>query len=570
MSLGGALEIGRSGLLASQTAIEVAGNNLANVATRGYHRQVVSQSPVRDQQVQQGVFVGRGVVIDRIRRQVDDALEARVRGGISDQSAAASRQDILSQIEALQSELTDTGLSNRIDEFFNAWSQLANNPQDNSVRSVVVQQGRGLVSFVKDLRTGLDGLRSQIDSKIDDAVNSANDLLNRIAKLNQQIANTGAGSSGANSLRDQRDSALAELAEYMDIAVVEQASGSVDVFSGSLPVVLEGQSRGLKVVRQSGDGVVQLTVQIAADGSPISPGAGKLGALVASRAEDITGAIDALDTVAGQLIWQVNRIHSQGQGDSPFASVLGATVVDDPAAALNDPASGLDFTPSHGSFQLHVTQRSTGQRVVHSVAVNLDGISAGAQTTLQSLAADLDAIDGVRASVTADGRLQIEADGSDLALSFSDDTSGALAALGLNTFFTGSSASDIAVNAGVVQNPALVAVGQGHVSGDNRSALAIAALRDEPFDAAVENGLSVGQLWARHVEDFAVRLGQAKQDVDASAVVTQSLQSQQQAVSGVNTDEEAINLLAYQRAYQGAAKFLSVVDEMMQTLLQIG
>src|SRR5262245_32188921 len=141
MSLSGALQIGRSALVANQAALEVVGNNLANVATKGYHRQSIQLAAIKDQEIQRGIFVGRGVQIQAINRQVDEALEGRIRGGVSDQSASAATRDILSQIESLQNELTDSDLSSQLSDFFNAWSELANNPLDNSVRRVVVQKG---------------------------------------------------------------------------------------------------------------------------------------------------------------------------------------------------------------------------------------------------------------------------------------------------------------------------------------------------------------------------------------------------------------------------------------------
>src|SRR5262249_44910599 len=105
MSLLGALGIGRSGLVASQAAIEVAGNNLANISTPGYHRQTIELTPAQDQQVNQDTFMGRGVVIQQIGRQVDNALEARVRNSVSDQSASGVSQDLLTQIQSLENEL---------------------------------------------------------------------------------------------------------------------------------------------------------------------------------------------------------------------------------------------------------------------------------------------------------------------------------------------------------------------------------------------------------------------------------------------------------------------------------
>jgi flagellar hook-associated protein 1 FlgK len=241
--------------------------------------------------------------------------------------------------------------------------------------------------------------------------------------------------------------------------------------------------------------------------------------------------------------------------------------VADVTAALNAEEAELDFEPGHGSFSIHVTQQSTGQRVTESISVDLDGIDAGNDTTLTSLAAAIDAVENVSASVTSDGRLRITADGNDFKVSFSDDSSGVLASLGINTFFVGRRATDIEVNEVVAARPTLIAAGQGHVLGDNRNALALVGLRSESLDEL--SGFSLTEYWGRHVEDFAIRLSQAKQSVEADTVVRENLQAQQQSISGVNPDEETINLIQYQRAYQASARFLSVVDEMMQTLLAL-
>ena len=95
MGLSGALQIGRSALLTSQSALEVVGHNLANMATPGYHRQTVAIAPVRSQEIQQGIFVGRGVTLEAITRRIDEALEARLRGSIADQSYSLARKDLL-------------------------------------------------------------------------------------------------------------------------------------------------------------------------------------------------------------------------------------------------------------------------------------------------------------------------------------------------------------------------------------------------------------------------------------------------------------------------------------------
>ena len=574
MSLGNALQIGRTGLLASQAAIEVAGNNLANAATVGYHRQRVDLVPVGDQKISRNAFVGRGVQISQIVRQVDVSLENRLRLGLADQSGARIAQDMLAQIEVIHNELSDNDLSSHLSAFFSAWSELANAPDDVAQRAMVVQEGASLALFVRDMRSRLVDLRQQVDEQIDDAVTAVADLLARIEQLNTKVAEAERGAGDAHSLRDQRGLLLSDLSKLVDISVIEADSGMVDVFIGSLPIVLNGKAQQIdtrvQVVGAAGQGGAdrtQIEMILAEDQSVLSPTSGSLGALLAGREQTVVDALDVLDGFANQLIFQVNRVHSQGQGTSAFGDVLGATRVADPGALLNSADAALGFSVVHGGFQIHTTQKSTGQRDTSAINVDLDGIDPANDTSLTSLVAQLNAVAGVTASVTTDGRLRIQADSPDIEITFSDDSSGALAALGINTFFTGEGGYDIAVSTTVRDNQAYVAVAQGHVAGDNRNALAIAALADRPLDDL--GGGSLTELWSRGIEDQAVRLSQARQQVETETAVVESLSAQQQALSGVNTDEEAINLLAFQRAYQGSARFLTVVDELMQTLLSI-
>lgn len=148
MSLGGALNIGRTGLLANRAAIETVGHNLANVSTPGYHRRTVSLVPVQGGEISQGVFLGRGVQIENIVRNVSEALETRLRSSISDSSASQVKHELLAQIEAVQNEFTDVDLSSNLSQFFDAWSELANTPDDFSKRTLVIEQGNRLASFM--------------------------------------------------------------------------------------------------------------------------------------------------------------------------------------------------------------------------------------------------------------------------------------------------------------------------------------------------------------------------------------------------------------------------------------
>lgn len=569
MGLLGSLQIGKSGLMASQAGLQVVGNNLANLATEGYHRQRITFSPESAQEIGPGLFIGRGVKIQSITRAADEALEARLRNSTSDQSASAVRQQLLGRIEAIENELSGTDLSTELGEFFNVFSELSNTPQDISLRTLVAEQAGSLAAFIRDLDNELGNVQHQTISQIDQTVESVNDLLTRIGLLNTQVSVQSRGSGGAPGLRDQRDQLLGELAEFMDISTVEQQSGSVDVFVGSLPIILNNRSRGVEVVNKTVDGQTTTQVVVSADKSPLDINSGELGALLEFKENDIQDAIDAIDLLAAQLIFQVNRIHSQGQGLDLRDNVTGATVVADPTAALNDPATALAIMPTHGSFQMNVVQKSTGQVVTTTINVDLDGINPATDTTLNSLAADLDLADNITASVTTGGTLQISADSSDFQITFGEDTSGVLAVLGVNTFFTGKDAFDINVNSVLKSSPRLIAASAadptGANSGDNTVALAISGMRNEQL--AELNGLSLSQHWSRHVEDFAIRQAQARSQFEANTVINDGLFNQQQSISGVNADEEAIDLIQYQRAFQASARLLTIIDEMLQTLI---
>lgn len=569
MGLTSSLFIGRSGLLASQAAIQVAGNNLANLSTQGFHRNEIDLAAQRSSELQRGIFIGNGVQIASITRQVDEALEARLRNAISDEGGSRVLQDLFSEIEAIQNELSEIDISTRTGEFFNSFSQIANNPQDLSLRTLAVAQAETLSDFVSQVRGEFLNLQQRVDDRTANAGSAANDLLDRIADLNRAIVLQEGGSpTQASGLRDQRDLFLGQLSEYINISVNEQPSGAIDVFVGSLPIVLGNDNRGIAVTTESTaeDGLTT-TVRLAEDRSPLDISAGELGGLVQFRGQFLENAIDTLDTFSNSLIHEVNKLHSQSQGLNLLDSALGTTEVIDTTVSLNDPAAQVPFAIQHGSFQLSVTQASTGQRVTETINVDLDGIDPANDTSLDDLAAQIDAVDNISAVVTGDGRLRITSNAQDFQFSFSEDNTGVLSALGINTFFKGRDASDIAVNTDLVGDPRNIAVGRDHLPGDNRNALAIAGLRDTAVGTL--QGQSLLGFWNRHIEDISIRTAQAIDQLNADSVVKENLQVQQQAFSGVNADEETINLLNFQRSFQANARFISVVDELMQTLLGI-
>jgi flagellar hook-associated protein 1 FlgK len=563
MSLNGALQIGRSALTASQAAIQVAGNNMANAATEGFHRRVVHLTPMRGE-IEGSAFVGRGVQIVDVRRVVDVALQGRYRDALGEETASLVDQRFLTALETIQNELTDNDLSTLLSSFFNGFSELANNPSDDAIRAVVVQLGESVASRIADLADDYRAVRAEIDRSLGTTVETVNGLLDQITTLNGQIATAEPGVGEESSLRDQRDLLLDELSRHLEITVLEHDNGITDVLVNSIPILLAGENRGVDLRLESKAGAIEVTVRVAADGTLLDVESGTIGGLLRQRDEQGAGpALDALEELAGQLIFQVNRLHSQGQGERGFTSVTGTYAVDDPAANLNASAAGLPFRIENGSFFINVTHVATGLRTSHEIAI--DGDAASLQDLVDAINIGMP-VPSVTASITADRTLQLVADAG-YEMSFSEDSSGALAALGINTFFVGENAATMAVNQTLLDDQTLLAAGAGHVAGSNGTALALAALQDAPIDEL--GGKSLRSFWQNAVNDLAVKTSAATSAVDSAVLVRESLSAQLQAVTGVSLDEESISLLTFQRQFQAAARFITVIDETLQVLLSI-
>ena len=569
MSLFGALSLAGSGLAAQQTGLQVTGNNIANAGTDGYSRQVANLVPGGSQELAPGQFIGAGVSISSIQRQTNEAINESLRNASSDQSGSQTLSSYLGRVESTFGALSDNDLSGRMSDFFNGFSTLATNPGDLAQRSVVIQSGSSLANYMQGLRGQLTAIRTDAQSQVTTLVGQADSLCKTVANLNQQISTTEAGQGGANSLRDQRDQALGQLAQLMDIKVIDTGNGLVNVLVGSQPVVNGTTSRGIaytNVTDPTGQfNNTQLT--FADNGDRMQTSGGTIGALIDARDNYVTPAITTLDTMAAGLINAVNTIHTQGQGMTGFSTVTSATQVSDPTQALNAGklATNISFPPKNGTFNLYLTDATTGQTTTKQISVNLSG--QGTQTTLNTLAASISAAGGgtVTATVNANGKMVISSSDTNVTFGFGEDSSGALSSLGINTFFTGSDSSDVAVNSTLLTDPAMLAAGRNNVPGSNANVQALAL----GGSAAVSqlSGKSLTDFYSQYIGSLAAASKNAADNVTTQTAIHDTIFAQQQSVSGVSMDEEALNLTKYQRAFQGTARFISVVDDMMQTVL---
>lgn len=576
MSLNTAIQIGRSALTAGQIGLQTTGNNLANAATPGYSRQTLALSPTRGQRTGQG-FLGRGVTVNDVQRQVSDSLRARLRASISDAAAARQSLDLRTSLEVTLNELSGNDLSSQFNSFFNAWSEQANL---TDAAAVIVQEGQQLSSLIRQRHEDLSRLRSEVDGELDTLVTRADQLIGEVADLNKEIVASEVGGSSANSLRDRRDQALAELAELMDVTKIEQPDGGVDLLVGSTPIVTAGVVRDLSLERRTVGGRLEVEVLAGDSDRRLTIESGRIGALLTERTDAINATLDELDRLSANLIARVNRIHSTGINDDwmQTTSSQRAMALEDRAMALNDPANASAGEGAggavNGGFFVHVRHAATGSTEIVRIDIDLDGINAegeagfGDDTSAEDLRAALDGIDGLDASFGPDGRLRIGSRAG-FEFAFADDSSGVLASLGVNAYFEGSDASSIRVRSDLLEQPSKLQVG-AIVDGEfveNAAALGIVELQDTPLEEL--GGESFRSAWQLAVQRIAGDTEAAANRAEATGLVRDSLAAQEASISGVSLDEESINLLSFQRQYQGAARLITVADEMLQTLLSI-
>jgi len=566
------LQIGRSALLSHSLAMDVTGNNMANAATAGYARQVVDLQSALGVRTREGAYLGLGVEAERIRRISDAYLEQRLRDARADAESLKSQDETFQRLEGIFNELSDTDLSSVMNDFFTAINTLQLNPEERSVRRSVVESAKTFTDTIRTLREKIDELRSNVNSEIEGAVDTINSITSQIADMNVEIAKLesgGAKAGAATALRDRREVLLGQLADLLQVRAVELDNGMVNVFAGSDPLVMDRSSYELKTETRLDRGLLVSDVVFASDSRALTTKGGKVEGLLEARDTGLVEFIDSLDAWTGAFIDGFNRIHAGGQGLDLYTDVAGARGVTDPAASLA--AAGLDFTPATGTFDIKVKNATSGETKTFRFHVDLDGLG-GDDTTLADLVADINAQIGasypqVAASVGAGNTLRISSSSADVSFGFSNDTSGVLACLGVNTFFTGKDSTDIALSSVIDDNPGLIAASTTGMPGDNSNAANLLAFQRQSLD--VLGGESVDSYYQGIVSTMGIRAAASSDRSVGSQAILASIQSQRETLSGVSLDEEAVNLVRYQSGYTAAARFVSTIDEMIQTLLDM-
>lgn len=565
MSLNAALATASHALEVFSTAVQVSSNNIANANTPGYIREELTLAP-EDPFKRGGLIVGAGVKTEAVRQAIDQFLETRIHTANSEARASSARESIYTQLEGQLRELGDQDLSSRFSSFLAAIHEVANQPEQGPLRNSIIAEGELLVTEITSLRRRVDQVRADQTVRIDNLVDEANNLIDEIGDLNKKITKQEANgllASEAGALRTQRYDALNRLSEIIPIQFNEQANGNVDVYSGSEYVLFAGHRQHIETAAVEDRGIQVEIVQFTKTHFQIPPTGGEIQGVISGRDEILGGFVDDLDQLTGSLISAFNRIHSSGEGLEGYSTITSDNQVGDSNSALSD----VDFPSpvNHGSFELKVKNKQTGIIQVETIRIDLDGIG-GNDTTLEDLRGALDAVANVSATITTTGQLRLDAD-QDFELRFSNDSSGVLAALGINTFFTGSDSASIGINSLLKENQNLLATGQGAGPSDNRNALQLATVFEQPLDQL--NGAGVEEFYRTVVSSVAQ--GASAENAKAAGIeqFRQSLQSQREQFSGVSLDEEAVRLIEFQQAYAASARVIRAVDELFDLLVTL-
>ena len=575
MSLFGSIKMGGNTLQAMQIGLHVVGNNIANANTPGFIREDVIYVPAPVMR-KGNLILGLGVEVDAIVQKVDRFVQDRLIGARGDRAGAEAQEKAYRDIEAVLNALSAEGanLSGNLIDFFNAIDEVAKEPANLGARKLVIDQGSALAQNFGVLHDKVFEVQDQLNHRVIAMSDDINRLAEEIRQLNIKIATTEGGratGSDAGALRVQRQSAVEQLSELIGVRVAEQPSGGLAVSVGGELLVFEGQRREVDIEFDDDGGVATAVIEFTDTSAPLDITSGELSGLYTARNQVAGGFLEKLDELAATLAFEFNKVYSQGQGLTGFTQLTSTETVSDPNAALD--AAGLDFTPVSGAFNVLI-QSEDGLTTTHTISIDLDGLDT--DTTLNSLAAQLDAIDGLSASVSADGALELASESDDVEFAFAPpvgssttDTNGVLAALGLNTFFVGSSASTLGVNDELkgIENAAKFAASLKGIDAGADNANLLAGFLMRPLEAAGD--VSLADLYNQMVNDIAQGSSIAQAAAEGFRVFEGTLDGQFQAVSGVNIDEEAIEMITLQRIYQASARYIQTLSELLDVLVNM-
>jgi flagellar hook-associated protein 1 len=624
----GLLNIGSNALTAAYRQINVVSHNIANVNTPGYSRQEAVQTALEGSMSGAGFF-GRGTEITTVRRRYDQFVERELALSTSSSAADAARSSQLARLDQLFSN-RETGVGAGIDQFRSGLADLVNRPADASARLVAYRSADGLARSIRDTDNQLRELGAQTDQRIAGHASRLNDFMNRLAKLNNEIALQSGSGQPPNDLMDQRDFIVSEINKSIRATAYINPDNTASLFAASGQALVVGgsvasfstQADPVDPTRQQ---LVLTTLGSTVDVDGTTLGGGELAGLIAFRDEDLASARARLGQISVALASEFNALQKAGidgtgsvgaanQDMFSFTSPLVTAATNNTGnASLNvsiaDGSQVLasDYSISRQAGSWLVTRTSDGTTTSYaSLPQTIDGLTLSAGTGSANvgdrflLRSGSVMASGFSLSLSSPARLA-----SGLALTpqlgganagdvkvqaFDHDASAPNGSAAVNLTFTSATTFDISgpgigslTNQTYTPGQAIQFNGwsltlQGSPRAGDSLSLATTASPStdnrnaramlEALDKGISGGRSATDRYSELIADVGSRAGIARVSAQMSEQSLQDTQSVRDAISGVNLDEEAARLMQFQQAYQAAAKIIQTAQSMFDTLLQ--
>jgi len=565
----GVLGIGITALNAAQAGIRTTEHNISNVNTAGYRRQETVFATQTPSYTGAGWF-GNGVAIESVRGLYSQFLDNEV---LRDQTQLSRHEIYATQASQVDKLLGDdnSSLNTPLNAFFDSVNEVANDPTSTAARHVMLASGRNLAGRVNTLYNALQQRVDDSNKAVASLSTQINTYAKQIATLNVSINNLEAqNGQPANDLRDQRDQAIADLNKLADVTTLQQGSGELSVFIGNGQILVSGsQANQLGTPKADANDVyniypapllpqlnISATTSVALDSSQIT--GGELGGWLAERNAVLKPALASLNRVAVAIGAEVNKVHNGGvqldgvtNGSDFFSSVAQQT-----AGASS--RIEIQVTSSTQSGLPAASLPNYNYQVVYNLAGN--------DFSVTRIPAGGVAIPNVAASAT--GNEVVDTNGAKLGFKLALGTPAPTAGGETWTLNFQDYAHNMSVKLGTTDQIAAASSSAPTGPGDNRNALALAAIQTTGI---LDNGnTTLSGAYTQLVSNGAALASEADLNSKAFSALTKQATEAQQSVSGVNLDEEAVNLIRFQQAYQAAAKAISVANSLFDSILAIG
>ena len=608
------LATGTSALRSYQSSLSTVGNNVANASTPGYSRQIAELSTRQT----------GGVQVQDVKRMSDTLATNRVLNSTDELNRLKQLSGKAGDLDTLMSNST-TNLAGPWSGFFDALSGLGASPDSSTSRKAVLQSADTLANRFRQLDATMAGMDGEVNASLSNSVQQVNDLTDQIAKLNRQISR---GSGPAPETLDKRDLLIEKLVGMTGGHVLAQDDGSINVYTsggqalviGVTPMALTTvrdpyQSDRLDLALQSKGQTVVLDSDVLGGSlggllefrsNVLDPARGELGrlAVALSRCVNQTQAAGTdLQGAAGKNLFSMDQPKVSAHANNTGTATLQASVVDvgqlrggnillrfdGSAWSAADAATGTALTLSgHGT--------AGDPLKVGGVQIDIKGAAASgdrfllrpasaAAGSLKLAVTDPDLIAAARAvqgsadmdnvgNASVTGLVVTDAGNAALrkgsTIEFTDTNQYTIDGNGPHTYHEGDSIAangwSFRLNGAPAAGDVFTIAATKPGSSDNSNMLNMAGLDEaKPLAAGT---LSLNGALASMTTSIASAAAQSNYAHDAEQTLYNQAVAARDAVSGVNLDEEAADLIKYQQAYQAAAKIISAADSTFQTLLQ--